>query len=117
MKNIFIGGLPWNILSVLIDHDFNFIFILGGFDADPFMSRAWNNLVSFCERNCLCCLDFNVMVGNTSIFIPYSNCCCKWLDHIVGGSSKDVCVNDVKALYQLVGSDHLPVVGNVHLGV
>ena len=100
---------------VLINYDLNSVYILGDFNADPFMSRAWNHFNHFCEKNYLSCMDFKLMDSSSFTFILYNNSYCKWLDHIVGRNSKDVCVNDVKILYELVGSDHLPMVGNIHL--
>lgn len=37
--------------TILNNRNFSYIFILGDFNADPFMSRTWEDLTNLCQRN------------------------------------------------------------------
>ena len=55
---------------ILVNHDFNSVYISSDFNVDPFISRAWNNLNKFCELDYLSCMDFKLMDSSTFTFIP-----------------------------------------------
>lgn len=88
---------------------FDAVYIMGDFNADPYTGRAWSNLGDFSSRNNLKCFDFETLDSSTFTFISYGNTHCKWLDHVVGRDSDNVSVSSVRVLYEVIGSDHLPL--------
>ena len=95
--------------TILSDFNYNCIFYLRDFNADPFLGRAWGNLQEFMLRNSLVCFDYENLSSDTFTFTDYGNSYCKWLDHIVGRNHQNVLVKDIKVQYDLIGSDHLPL--------
>ena len=100
-------------LSVLQDFldDFNYdsIYFIGDFNADPLSGRAWKNLTNFMNRNSLVCFDVDMLGADTITFTGYGNSSNRWLDHIVGKLHDDIKVNDIQILEEINGSDHLPL--------
>ena len=88
---------------------FDTVYIIGDFNIDPYTGRAWSNLGDFSSRNNLKCFDFETLDSSTFTFISYGNTHCKWLDHVVGRDSDNVSVSSVRVLYEVIGSDHLPL--------
>lgn len=126
--NVYMNSVTWEAKSmdeylyrlqsleyILSNNVFNSVYFLGDFNADPFMGRAWNQLVNFCDLNSLSCIDYNIMDSNTFTFIPYSNSYTKWLDHILGSNNANTIMDKIDVLHDLIGSDHLPMVGNIHV--
>ena len=69
---------------MLDDIDYQSLFILGNFNADPHSGRAWNNLKDFINRNSLRCLDYEKLELNSYTHINYSTGHNKLFDHILG---------------------------------
>ena len=94
---------------LLEDIDYESIFLLGDFNADPFSGRAWDNLKDFFETHQLECFDFNNLRNSDYTYMSYSSGHTKWLDHIIGRTMNGVAVRSVEVLYDVIGSDHLPL--------
>ena len=92
---------------------FDSIYLVGDFNADPFIGRAWGNLVNFIERNNLKCFDKELMDDDSFTFVSYGNGVTKGLDHILGQESNNFKVASTLVLYDKVGSDHLPLETNI----
>ena len=82
MVNVYIKSDLWearthndylNYLSqlehLITSFNFDSIYFLGDFNADPFNGRAWSNLYSFMSRNSLECFDFKLLDSSTFTFI------------------------------------------------
>ena len=95
--------------NVLVDYDFDQIYYLGDFNADPYVGRAWTNLKEFMARNAIKCYDFESLSSDTITFISHDNSHSKWLDHILGRDCQDSCVSNIVVHDDLIGSDHLPI--------
>ena len=89
--------------------EFDSIFFIGDFNADPFTGRAWNNLSVFMYENNSRCLDFELLEKETFTFMSYGGAFTKWLDHIVGRNSNNIALNNVKVIHEKYGSDHFPL--------
>ena len=99
--------------SILGDYDYDCIYFVGDFNADPFVGRAWKNLTDFRLHNNLKCFDFDALDRNTFTFTSYGGSYCKWLDHFVGRDCVGAELRDIEVHYDLVGSDHLPMSGRL----
>ena len=95
--------------NLITNSKFDSIYFLGDFNADPFSGRAWGNLSNFISRNSLECFDFRMLEPSTFTFVSYGNSYCKWLDHVVGRETDDITVSSIRVLYDMIGSDHLPM--------
>ena len=101
--------------NLMANVQFDGIYFIGDFNADPFSGRSWNNLCGFMERNLLQCLDFNCMDSSTFTFLSYGNNFSKWLDYFVGRNTKAVTATSFKVLYEVVGSDHFPLTAVIQI--
>ena len=97
------------IQLVLDDIDCNSVYICGDFNADPFCGRAWSNLSDFMRNNYFTCFDVDILDESTFTHISFSHAYCKWLDHFIGRSYDNITIDHVRVLYDLIGSDHLPL--------
>ena len=95
--------------TILSDFEYDCMYFIGDFNADPFTGRAWGNLREFMERNSLTCFDYDILDSDTFTFTNYGDSHCKWLDHIIGRGCQGVIVKDLQVHYDLIGSDHLPI--------
>ena len=101
--------------GILVDFDFNGIYFMGDFNADPFRGRAWNILHEFMVQNNLECFDFKLLGPNTITFTSFNNSHSKWLDNIVGRNCQEAHTKNANVLADLVGSDHLPLSAVLHV--
>lgn len=101
-----------NLEMIIESFKFNAIYFIGDFNADPFSGRAWNNLSDFMERNALNCFDKELLNDSSFTFVSYGNGGTRWLDHIVGRDSENVNVQKATIFYNMIGSDHLPLLVN-----
>ena len=61
--------------------------------------------------NCnLHCIDYNYLPSNTFTHTNYGTSWCKWLDHCIGRGGDGITVENVKVMYDMIASDHLPMV-------
>lgn len=95
--------------DVISDMNFDCIYFIGDFNADPQSGRAWHNLSNFMSRNSLKCFDVHSLEIDSFTFIGYGNSQSRWLDHIVGKEHKNIEVTGIRILNDVNGSDHLPV--------
>lgn len=95
--------------DIISDMNFDSIYFIGDFNADPHSGRAWHNLSNFMSRNSLKCFDVVSLDADTYSFIGYGNSQSRWLDHIVGTEHSNVKVTRIRILNDVNGSDHLPV--------
>ena len=98
-----------HLSNIVSSTNFNAIFFIGDFNADPFNGRAWNNLSAFISQNSLKCFDFEFLDKDTFTFMSYGGSFTKWLDHIVGRSCDNVVIKDIKVIHEKYGSDHFPL--------
>ena len=110
----YLDGLS-NLENILLSTNFNSIYFIGDFNADPFVGRAWGNLCNFMDRNNLHCFDKEILDDNSFTFVSYGDGSSKWLDHIVGRNSSHLNVKNVDILCDMIGSDHLPL--RAHISV
>ena len=101
--------------NIVTEMKYDSIYFVGDFNADPSSGRSWNNLRTFMYSNHLKCFDVDMLGEETFTFVSYGNAYTKWLDHVVGRDSNCIKVNDVKVLYDKIGSDHLPFI--VHITI
>ena len=95
--------------SIIEDMDFDSIYFVGDFNADPISGRAWQNLSHFMVTNSLKCFDVETLPRETFTFLNYGNSVGRWLDHIVGRTHADIAIENINILHDVVGSDHRPV--------
>ena len=95
--------------NILSDYNFNEIFFMGDFNADPFNGRAWSNLHDFMEQNGLKCFDYEMLDSSTVTFTSYDGSFSKWLDHMIGRESQKSIVKQMNVHKDMIGSDHLPL--------
>ena len=95
--------------DILEDIAFDSIYFVGDFNADPTSGRAWRNLSNFIERNSLKCFDVEALPPDSHTFVGYGNSTTRWLDHVVGRQGPVSQIHDIRILYELIGSDHLPM--------
>ena len=100
---------------IMSDYQYDYVYYLGDFNADPLSGRAWGNLNEFMLRNELVCLDYQHLPSDTFTFTSYGNSHCKWLDHVLGKPNDSVSTTNFKVHYELIGSDHLPISFSLHL--
>ena len=101
--------------NILVDYNFNAIYFIGDFNADPFRGRAWNTLQGFMMRNSLKCFDYEILDPDTITFLSYDNSHSKWLDHIIGKDLNCSYVSDIKVHEHLMGSDHFPLSARISI--
>ena len=122
LVNVYVRSVSWEISTVdayleylnqleslMANTQFECIYFIGDFNADPFTGRSWNYLSDFMTRSSLECFDFSILDSSTFTFISYGNSYCKWLDHVVGRNSDAIRVSAAKVLYDRIGSDHVPL--------
>ena len=95
--------------NILSEHNFDEIYIIGDFNADPYSGRAWRNLSEFMEQNYLKCFDYESLESGTVTFTSYDGSFSKWLDHVIGRDGGRSSVREIKVHKDLIGSDHLPL--------
>ena len=66
-------------------------------------------------RNSLQCFDFTILENSTFTYISNGNTYCKWLDHVIGLNTRDIVVSDTRVLYDVIGSDHLPLTATIQI--
>ena len=98
------------IESSLDDVEYDAIYMVGDFNADPMGGRAWTNLSEFSLLNNYTIYDVTNLPQESFTFIGNSSGNCKWLDHILGRTnSNNVSIDNIKVLEDHIGSDHLPL--------
>ena len=128
LVNVYIKSDQWEVgthdayldylsqLELLImSHQFDGIYFLGDFNADPFIGRAWGNLCNFISRNYMECFDFKLLDSSSFTFVSYGNTHTKWLDHIIGRNTEGINISRTQILYDMIGSDHLPLTAVLHI--
>ena len=99
------------ILENLIDEsDSQNKLLFGDFNACPFFGRSWISLSEFNNRNNFQCYDYHNLPSDSFTYVSFSDSNCKWLDHLIGRLDSNVTVDRMEILYDLIGSDHLPMV-------
>ena len=106
-----LGKLDWYIHDLQYDN----IFLLGDFNADPFSGRAWTNLSDFIINNSLKCFDVTQLNNDSCTFVGYGNSVARWLDHIIGKEHRDIEVINIEILDDFVGSDHFPLQATIRV--
>lgn len=112
--NDYLNGLS-DLESIINTMRFDSIYFLGDFNADPFSGRAWGNLMNFVENNSLRCIDREMLIDNSFTFIAYGNGVTKWLDHVIGRDSTNVNISNTIINYDMIGSDHLPILAHFNI--
>ena len=102
-------GMLSQLKNVLTETRFDPIFFIGDFNADPKSGRSWNHLTEFMNDNRLTCYDVNELDDTSFTYISYGGSHTKWLDHVVGSNDANTCINNINILYDMIGSDHLPL--------
>lgn len=95
--------------SLINNNNYDAIYFIGDFNADPHSGRAWRSLSSFMMENNLTCFDVAQLASDTCTFIGYGNSVSRWLDHVVGLQQDLITVNNINVLGDKIGSDHLPL--------
>ena len=98
---------------LITNTQFESVFFMGDFNADPYSGRAWKNLCDFLSRNSLQCFDYAMLESSAFTFVSFGNTYCKWLDHIVGRNANGISVSSTRVLYDVIGSDHLPLAATI----
>ena len=97
--------------EILISYNCNNVLYAGDFNSDPFIGRTWSNFKEFLDRNDLTCFDVEFLDSDTFTHINYGSDQCRWFDHFIGRLSNGIELNNVQVLVDMIGSDHLPIVG------
>ena len=93
------------------------IYFVGDFNADPHSGRAWRNLTRFRDENNLKCFDVDMLPNDTYTFIGYGSSRGRWLDHFVGKCLENIRIKCMSVLYDVYGSDHVPLEINLDIKV
>lgn len=122
LVNVYLNSDVWEVATlnrylqtlscfddIISDMNFDCIYFIGDFNADPHSGRAWHNLSNFMSENSLKCFDVLSLHPDTCTFIGYGNSQSRWLDHIIGKDHNRVEVKGVSVLNDVIGSDHLPL--------
>ena len=107
----------FNLENILEDHDSQNILLVGDFNADPLHGRAWHNLNDFMTRNSMRCYDYQSLPVDSFSYVSFSDSHIRWLDHLIGKLDADLVIDNVEILYDLIGSDHLPLKLSIDLPV
>ena len=107
----------FNLENILEDHDSQNILLVGDFNADPLHGRAWHNLNDFMTRNSMRCYDYQGLPVDSFSYVSFSDSHIRWLDHLIGKLDADLVIDNVEILYDLIGSDHLPLKFSIDLPV
>ena len=97
--------------AFLVEIEYDNIFIVGDFNADPNGGRAWNNLNEFTTRNHFTCFDRDILINDSFTHVSYGHGSCKWR------TMNNALVKNVYILYDLIGSDQFPVVCHVKIDI
>ena len=97
LVNVYLNSDTWEVCTlerylqslscledILRDYNYDSIFFVGDFNADPLSGRAWRSLSRFMSENSLVCYDVLSLPADSHTFIGYGNSSCRWLDHIGG---------------------------------
>ena len=95
--------------QMLSEIEYDSIFLLGDWNADPMSGQAWRLLFDFMVRNKYVCFDRDYLPPETFTFIGNGSGYVKWLDHIIGNNTGNCKLISVEVLDNMVGSDHLPI--------
>lgn len=122
LVNVYLNSDVWEVATlnrylhtlsvfddIISDMNFDSIYFIGDFNADPHSGRAWHNLSNFVSRNSLKCFDVLSLHADTFTFIGYGNSQSRWLDHIIGKEHSDIKVTGIRIMNDVNGSDHLPL--------
>ena len=84
LVNVYLNSVSWEsatlanyleslsrLEEILSDFNFDGVYLLGDFNADPFSGRAWHSLNDFMTRNYLKCFDYEVLDHSTFTFMSY----------------------------------------------
>ena len=89
--------------------------VFGDFNACPFYGRSWSSLSEFNNRNNLECFDYLKLPSDSFTYVSFSDSNCKWLDHLMGKLEDNVVIDKMEILYDLIGSDHLPLIAYLNV--
>ena len=64
--------------DILSSRKFGSVYIMGNFNADPFIGRVWTHLTDFMEYNDLTCFDANMLDSQFFTFVSFNNSSTKW---------------------------------------
>ena len=94
--------------NIAKSENYNELFIVGDFNADPSKGRFFNQLKSFCEGNSLFASDIDSLPENSYSYISSNaTCSTSWLDHVLS-SNLPITANH-KILYGFTVYDHIPI--------
>lgn len=98
------------IQSIIIEHDVNFAYVLGDFNAD-INTLFFNELTNFCSDNDLCIADCEFLKNAPNIFtyVSYAHGVTSWLDHCVTSSQARATITGVEVREDVFWSDHKPL--------
>ena len=105
------------LTDIIVDMNFDSIFFMGDFNADPTSGRAWRNLSRFMDTSSLKCFDVIALPHDSFTFLSYGNSASRWLDHVIGRVHDDVTVNNIKILHDMIGSDHRPLTFSLEISI
>lgn len=106
------------ISAIIESSEIESVYILGDFNAHP-TELFSNELISFCAEQTWCCADMLKlgMDSNEYTFVSDAHGCRRWLDHCVVTQSAWETIKDIKVCYDIMWSDHLPVLVTCDLNV
>ena len=94
--------------NIAKSENYNELFIVGDFNADPSKGRFFNQLKSFCEGNSLFASDIDNLPENSYSYVSSNaTCSTSWLDHVL--SSNLAITANHKILYGFTVYDHIPI--------
>ena len=101
------------IQTIVDEHESNHVVVVGDFNAHPGKPFG-NEMLGFSYES-----DFHVsdieelgIDSNTFTYLSDAHGTTSWLDHIVSTNSAHVNISDISVLYDIIGSDHLPLAFN-----
>ncbi|KAG7310128.1 hypothetical protein JYU34_004669 [Plutella xylostella] len=103
--------------AVIENSDVEAVYILGDFNAHP--HTFCNEMLNFCAEQQWKCADFEIlgMDSGTYTYVSESHGTRRWLDHFLVTESAYNTITDVKVLYDVYWSDHLPITFQCNLSV
>ena len=106
----------YKLETILDEHSYDNILVLGDFNADPFYGRAWHSLENFIARNHFRCYDKDLLPQDSSTYISCANSHYKWPDRIIGRFSDRVNFDYITVNSDSIGSDHFPsLIGSLNV--
>lgn len=101
--------------EIIQNENYNKIYIIGDFNADPNKGRFYNLLYTFSVQNNLIIADIEMLPYETFTYISPAHNTCGWLDHILTHNLDLIISTEVLLNYNIL--DHFPMKINININL